>query len=336
MALQIRYVHKNKENEDLKIQLEAKTKLLNERSINADCEIERYQSLEFHYNELLEKHKLCLECMAKQKSDVDSMEERLSILHSENMRLEDEKTQLKDLFGDQVNDLEVNLKKYDQNIGDQCFKLDTNQEKINDLQIQLSKANSKIDEMNLVINEAKNNCANQIKKNESLIKELENKDLRYEELKSSFENSLFQIKSLTQMTLKQKQDFEIEMNELKDKSNFNSKYFESESYQLRKQKKYYETIIKNQVSSFNNQQKLLEELVEIYKKQTLDVKSLKLKCLEFTKKFTDFQLKCKKNTEENGKNEAQIKMLQEKCFDLESKYSEKCEHLNNLERDNYL
>lgn len=66
--------------------------------------------MEFHYNELLEKHKLCLECMAKQKSDLDSMDERLSILHSDNERLEEEKMQLKDLFADQVNDLEINLK----------------------------------------------------------------------------------------------------------------------------------------------------------------------------------------------------------------------------------
>lgn len=28
--------------------------------------------------------------------------------------------------------------------------------------------------------------------------------------------------------------------------------------------------------------------------------------------------------------------MQEKCFDLETKYSEKCEHLNTLERENYL
>jgi hypothetical protein len=35
-------------------------------------------------------------------------------------------------------------------------------------------------------------------------------------------------------------------------------------------------------------------------------------------------------------NNSQIKSLQEKCFDLETKYSEKCEHLNNLEREIYL
>lgn len=58
---------------------------------------------------------------------------------------------------------EILKKQYDQNIGDQCFKLDNNQEKINDLQIQLSKANSKIDEMNLKNNEAKNNYTNKLK-----------------------------------------------------------------------------------------------------------------------------------------------------------------------------
>lgn len=88
----------------------------------------------------------------------------------------------------------------------------------------------------------------------------------------------------------------------------------------------------------------------------MDVKSLKLKCLEFTKKFTNFQIKIKKNNQENLENEIQsnyrkfkklllnvnfilflkVKNLQEKCSDLELKYSEKCELLNNLERDNYL
>lgn len=54
-------------------------------------------------------------------------------------------------------------------------------------------------------------------KNESLSKELENKDLKYEELKNSYENSLYQIQNLNQIIMKQKQDFENDLNALKDK-----------------------------------------------------------------------------------------------------------------------
>ncbi|CAF0722537.1 unnamed protein product [Brachionus calyciflorus] len=389
MALQIRFVHKNKENEDLKIQLEAKNKLINERSLDVDCTTERYQSLEFHYNELLEKHKLCLECMEKQKFEMDSLEERLRILGEENKRLLNDKTELKELFSEQVNDLEINLKKlfedndkyvetieelktnshllqselecarhenskikeseesikknfellkeqYDRNMGVQCIKLDVNGEKINELQIDLSRANSKLDEAVLQLNEAKHNHLNEVKKNESLLKELEGKDLKYEELKNSYENVLYQIQSLNKINLKQKNEFETELIGLRDKSDLNWRNLENESHELKKQKKYYETILKNQILSYNNQQKLLEELVELYKKQTLDMKALKLKCLEFAQNFTQFKKKYKEIKNENAKSESQIKVLQEKCFDLESKYSEKCEHLNDLERENYV
>ena len=71
VALQIRFVHRNKENEDLKRQLEAKNKLLAERKSEIGCDHERFQKLEFHYNELMQKHKLCLDCMTRQKSDYD-------------------------------------------------------------------------------------------------------------------------------------------------------------------------------------------------------------------------------------------------------------------------
>lgn len=73
VALQIRFVHKNKENDDLKRQLEAKNKLLAEKKSDMECNGERFSKLEFHYNELLQKHKLCLECMTRQKADYDKI-----------------------------------------------------------------------------------------------------------------------------------------------------------------------------------------------------------------------------------------------------------------------
>lgn len=58
-----------------------------------------------------------------------------------------------------------------------------------------------------------------------MIKELENKDLKYDELKKCYENSLYQIQSLTQAMLKQKQDFEFEINEQKDRVLLNNFLF---------------------------------------------------------------------------------------------------------------
>ena len=71
VALQIRYVHKNKENEDLKHQLELKNKLISERKTQFECNLQRLQTLEFHHNELMQKHKLCLDCMTKLKHDFE-------------------------------------------------------------------------------------------------------------------------------------------------------------------------------------------------------------------------------------------------------------------------
>ena len=99
IALQIRFVHKwvflkrdhkiiklnfifrNKENEELKSQLEHKTKLLNENKADYDFKSERSHSFEYHYNELLSKHKLCLECMSKQRVDNDILKERFEFLN---------------------------------------------------------------------------------------------------------------------------------------------------------------------------------------------------------------------------------------------------------------
>jgi len=35
--------------------------------------MERFESLEFHHNDLIKKHKLCLECLQKQKKDYETL-----------------------------------------------------------------------------------------------------------------------------------------------------------------------------------------------------------------------------------------------------------------------
>lgn len=41
--------------------------------LKIECKQERMESLEFHYNELIQKHKLCLECMSKQRDDNETL-----------------------------------------------------------------------------------------------------------------------------------------------------------------------------------------------------------------------------------------------------------------------
>jgi hypothetical protein len=71
VALQIRFVHKNKENEELKRQLGLKSKDSIDKRAELDCNAERLNSLEFHYNELLQKHKLSLDCLKTQKVECE-------------------------------------------------------------------------------------------------------------------------------------------------------------------------------------------------------------------------------------------------------------------------
>ncbi len=79
--------------------------------IKVECKQERLQSVEFHYNELIQKHKMCLECMSKQRDDHEILKTKFAQSEQENQRLESEKAQLQDIFKDQIEDLDINLKK---------------------------------------------------------------------------------------------------------------------------------------------------------------------------------------------------------------------------------
>ncbi len=70
--------------------------------------------------------------------------------------------------------------------------------------------------------------------------------------------------------------------------------------------------------------------------QNISIKTLKAQLGQFATKFLTMKNKYYNYRSLNGESNSQIKILQEKCFDLETKYSEKCEHLNNLEREIYL
>lgn len=81
VALQIRFVHKNKENEELKRQLALKSKDSIDKRAEIECNSERLNSLEFHYNELLQKHQMCLDCLRTQKLDYEKALKESDELH---------------------------------------------------------------------------------------------------------------------------------------------------------------------------------------------------------------------------------------------------------------
>lgn len=111
IALQVRFVHKQKENNELRIQLEHKTHQFNEIKSEYECKLERFESFEYHYNELVNKHKLCLECMNQQRLDNEILKEKYEFLNSELSKMDQDKVQLQDLFKDQIEDLDLNLKR---------------------------------------------------------------------------------------------------------------------------------------------------------------------------------------------------------------------------------
>ncbi len=131
VALQIRFVHRNKENEDLKRQLEAKNKLLAERHSSIECNNERFIKLEFHYNELMQKHKLCLDCMGRQKIDYDTLAKDYDQSSAKVKLLEEQKSTERDLLTDQIDVLKMKLEK----IGSEN---EANIRTIKDLRISLS------------------------------------------------------------------------------------------------------------------------------------------------------------------------------------------------------
>lgn len=109
VALQIRYVHKNKENEDLKHQLELKNKLISERKTQFECNLQRLQTLEFHHNELMQKHKLCLDCMTKLKHDFEHKCKDYEQINARNKVVETDKAQITSFFRNEIEDLNLKM-----------------------------------------------------------------------------------------------------------------------------------------------------------------------------------------------------------------------------------
>lgn len=131
VALQIRFVHKNKENEDLKHQLELKNKLICERKTQYECNLQRLQSVEFHHNELIQKHKLCLDCMTKLKHDFENKSKdyetitviflliyiyfkmfnslNFNSIKARNKVVETEKSQITSFFRNEIEDLNLKM-----------------------------------------------------------------------------------------------------------------------------------------------------------------------------------------------------------------------------------
>ena len=134
--------------------------------------------------------------------------------------------------------------KYNRNLDDKSLKIESYEEKIKDLELDLSRSNSKMDEFNLQYNEMKANYNNQYKlvlkrftqilkyfvlgleinlyfmvQTELLQNTINQKDKQMNELKSNLEKCLVENKNLNEFLIKQKQEFDLEVDELSTKVN---------------------------------------------------------------------------------------------------------------------
>lgn len=149
------------------------------------------------------------------------------------------------------------------------------------------------------------------------------------ELKHNQEKLLAENENLIKINL----NLESDLNHLIKELTANT---EQERQDSTKKQKNYEILTKKLTLLYNNQQKKLESLVHIFRSQQSTIKTLRTQITQFITKFKHFKSKLNNLKQLNEEKSQQIKNLQEKCFDLETKYSEKCEHLNNLEREIYL
>ena len=70
---------------------------------------ERLEWLEFHYDDLIKKYKLCMECMSQMKKENQELDEKLNDMRAENSKATKDKNQLKEIFKDQIEDIDDNL-----------------------------------------------------------------------------------------------------------------------------------------------------------------------------------------------------------------------------------
>ena len=71
---------------------------------------QRFDSLEFHYNDLMKKHKMCFECLNEQQASNDELRLHSERCMEERADLVDEKSRLEELFKTQIDQLDSNLK----------------------------------------------------------------------------------------------------------------------------------------------------------------------------------------------------------------------------------
>lgn len=86
---------------------------------------------------------------------------------------------------------------------------------------------------------------------------------------------------------------------------------------------------------YNDQQKKFESVVLLSKNQSKLIDTLRSQASEFIARFTRFKESYFLIKSESREASTEMKFLQDKCCDLEARYAEKCEHLNNLEREVY-
>ncbi len=378
VALQIRFVHRNKENEDLKRQLEAKNKLLAETNSTIQCNNERFAKLEFHYNELMQKHKLCLDCMSRQKADYDSLAKDYDQLAGKAKHLEEQKLKDRALLTDQTDVLSMKLQKlsaeneanlrtikdlrnsfsskevevaklgeqrellqynskllqdeldmlkqqYKRNFATRSTAITSYEETVKKLELDLAKATSKLDTARCEAAELAKKNSEQWRAIELLRTANQQKDLRYNEFKANFEACFLENMSLEKVN-----------SGLISEVSTTTRLSETERLLFKRQQSVFEGIVKNLTLLYNEQQKKFESIVQCSKTQSGTIKGLRSRTGKFRAKFDEFKRGYYRLKSEKYECEAENKVLNDRCSDLEAKLRGKCDEMDEMERDLYM
>ncbi len=111
---------------------------------------------------------------------------------------------------------------------------------------------------------------------------------------------------------------------------------EQERCQFKRQQALFESVVKKLTQLYNDQQKKFDAVVLLSKNQSKLIESLRGQASEFVARFARFKDNYYLLKSESRETNTELKVIQDKCSDLEARYAEKCERLNGLEREVYM
>lgn len=146
------------------------------------------------------------------------------------------------------------------------------------------------------------------------------KDLQYNEFKANFSKCFMKNQNLEQQLINFRAENTARVNE-------------NERNQFKKQQDMFENIVHKLTLLYNEQQKKFEALIVYSKSQTQTIKKLRSNSEKFSEKFSQFKTAYYLLKSQKNEAEKEGKLMLDRCCDLENKYAQKCDHLNNLERE---